>query len=264
MTNKQMTGEDWGKRAGVVSENCGERAAGPEPAYASAARLPVFVRSVERSGMSEQSFVDALVQTSLSGMLVWTQVDLERLLLAAERHGLNPVGREVFLVPGGASPLDPAVVVVGVDGWSRILNSHEQFAGMSFRESSQLQDGLPQWAECTMHRWDRRVPTRVREYLTESRGSTAAWVTHPRRMLRHKAMVQCARLAFGLVGIFDADEARDVAEATAQSSPELGAGALVSPSPGPGPRSRFVRSGRAPLGVSAVKLRLDELGAGRA
>jgi hypothetical protein len=32
----------------------------------------------------------------------------------------------------------------------------------------------------------------------------------PKRMLRHKALIQCARVAFGFSGIFDEDEARDI------------------------------------------------------
>jgi hypothetical protein len=31
-------------------------------------------------------------------------------------------------------------------------------------------------------------------------------------MLRHKAMIQCARLAFGFAGIFDQDEAERIVE----------------------------------------------------
>ena len=41
----------------------------------------------------------------------------------------------------------------------------------------------------------------------------APWKSHPRRMLRHKAMIQCARLAFGFAGIYDQDEAERIAEA---------------------------------------------------
>jgi recombination protein RecT len=33
-------------------------------------------------------------------------------------------------------------------------------------------------------------------------------------MLRHKAMIQCARLAFGFGGIYDSDEAERIVEAT--------------------------------------------------
>ena len=32
----------------------------------------------------------------------------------------------------------------------------------------------------------------------------------PRRMLRHKALIQGARIAFGFSGIYDEDEARDI------------------------------------------------------
>jgi hypothetical protein len=158
--------------------------------------------------MSEEGFVRALTQTALSRLDAWCLPDLERLLSASLRYGLSPTGSELFLVPEptGTAPL----LVVGVDGWSRILNTHEQFAGIEFKESPQLEDDLPTWAECTIHRWDRRVPTTVREYLSEVRGAGSAWITHPRRMLRHKAMVQCARITFGLGDIVDPDEAQRV------------------------------------------------------
>jgi hypothetical protein len=205
--------------------------------------------------MSADSFIAALSQTSLSSLVAWSQLDLERLLLTAERHGLDPVGREVFLLPGGPDPLEPAVVAVGVDGWSRILNSHEQFAGMSFRESRERVGGVPAWVECTIHRWDRRVPTSVREYLEEARGASMAWVSHPRRMLRHKSMVQCARVAFGLVGVYDADEAHS-AGTTADHRPQATQGSGGDHAPGPR-RGNTCR----PMGVHEVKNLLHGLGA---
>jgi len=73
------------------------------PAHVMAMGLPVFKRSVQRSGMSPESFVQALTRTSLSTLVIWSQLDLETLLLAAERHGLDPLGREVFLVREGDS-----------------------------------------------------------------------------------------------------------------------------------------------------------------
>ena len=220
-----------------------------QSAHQRAMQLPIFKRSAERSGMSEESFVDALVQTSLSALITWTQLDLERLLLAAEVNGLSPTGREIFLVPSGGV-LEPATVVVGVDGWSRIINMHKQFAGMRFKESEELVDGVPSWTECTMYRWDRRVPTSVREYLVEVRGLSAGWITHPRRMLRHKAMVQCARLTFGLIGIYDADEAMSKAAALQQGAvgfePDLNPTRLRAKS-----RKRF------PKGVTELKQSLN-------
>jgi phage recombination protein Bet len=199
--------------------------------------------------MSEESFVDALVQTSLSALITWTQLDLERLLLAAEVNGLSPTGREIFLVPSGGV-LEPATVVVGVDGWSRIINTHKQFAGMRFKESDELVDGVPSWTECTMYRWDRRVPTSVREYLVEVRGLSAGWITHPRRMLRHKAMVQCARLTFGLIGIYDADEAMSKAAALQQGA--VGFEPDLNPT-----RVRAKSRKRFPKGVTELKQSLN-------
>lgn len=180
------------------------------PPHVRAMELPSFKRCLKRSGMSPAAFVQALTRTALAPLVTWTQEDLELLLVACERHGLDPLGREVFMVRDSDPLTDPAMVVVGVDGWSRILNSHDAFAGMQFKESSELIEGVPAWIECTLHRWDRRVPTKVREYLLEVRGTSQAWLTHPRRMLRHKSLVQCARLAFGLVGICDQDEANRV------------------------------------------------------
>ena len=173
-------------------------------AHLRATKLPSFRLCLERSAMSEEGFIGALLQTSLSRLDVWALPDLERLLAACLRYNLSPTGREIFLVPDhtAGAPL----LVVGVDGWSRVLNEHKQFAGMKFRESIELIDGIPAWIECTIHRRDRRVATAVREYLCEVRGTTTAWITHPRRMLRHKAMVQCARITFGMGDIVDPDE----------------------------------------------------------
>ena len=238
-SSKQMNNQFNDVKPGVIEQSAHQRAL----------QLPIFKRSAERSGMSEESFVDALVQTSLSALITWTQLDLERLLLAAEVNGLSPTGREIFLVPSGGV-LEPATVVVGVDGWSRIINTHKQFAGMRFKESEELVDGVPSWTECTMYRWDRRVPTSVREYLVEVRGLSAGWITHPRRMLRHKAMVQCARLTFGLIGIYDADEAMSKAAALQQGA--VGFEPDLNPT-----RVRAKSRKRFPKGVTELKQSLN-------
>jgi hypothetical protein len=65
---------------------------------------------------------------------------------------------------------------------------------------------------CRIYRKDRSHPTVVTEYLTECRRDTGPWKSHPRRMLRHKAMIQAARLAFGYGGIYDQDEAERIVD----------------------------------------------------
>lgn len=60
----------------------------------------------------------------------------------------------------------------------------------------------------------RREPFKTRE----GREITGPWQSHPKRMLRHKAMIQCARLAFGFAGIYDKDEAERIVENTAYTA----------------------------------------------
>ncbi|MGJ5653837.1 recombinase RecT, partial [Morganella morganii] len=64
------------------------------------------------------------------------------------------------------------------------------------------------------YRKDRNHPTSVTEYMSECNRGTQPWKSHPKRMLRHKAMIQCARLAFGFAGIYDQDEAERITENT--------------------------------------------------
>jgi len=86
-------------------------------------------------------------------------------------------------------------VLITIEGCSKLLNQHPQFNGLVFNQADTLLDGVPEWIECTIHRKDREVPTTVREYLTEVRGENAIWQKMPRRMLRHRALQQCVRLA---------------------------------------------------------------------
>ncbi len=73
-----------------------------------------------------------------------------------------------------------------------------------------------------VYRKDRNHPICVTEWMDECRREpfktregreiTGPWQSHPKRMLRHKAMIQCARLAFGFAGIYDKDEAERIVE----------------------------------------------------
>jgi len=86
-------------------------------------------------------------------------------------------------------------VFITIDGCAKLLNQHPQFDGLHFTQADTLVDGLPEWIECSIYRKDREVPTTVREYLAEVRGENEIWRKMPRRMLRHRALQQCVRLA---------------------------------------------------------------------
>jgi phage recombination protein Bet len=127
------------------------------------------------------------------------------LLVVAEQHGLNPWTKEIYAYPDRKG----IVPVVGIDGWSRIINEHPQFDGMEYVFSKE--DNA---YTCTIYRKDRKHPTSVTEYLSECKRDTGPWKSHPKRMLRHKATIQCARMAFGFAGIYDPDEAERIIDVT--------------------------------------------------
>ena len=88
-------------------------------------------------------------------------------------------------------------VFITIEGCSKLLNQHPQFNGLVFNQADTLVDGLPEWIECSIYRRDRIMPITVREYLMEVRSEKEIWQKMPRRMLRHRALQQCVRLAMG-------------------------------------------------------------------
>jgi phage recombination protein Bet len=210
-------------------------------------------RSVQRSGLSYDSFVRLIIQSALSRLSIWTQADLDRLLLLAERLGLDPLNNEIYATEAAAESGKKSriVYVVGVDGWSKIINSHPQFDGMKFVESAPGDDELPLYIECTIYRKDRKVATSIREYMYEAHTSQGAWLTHPRRMLRHKAMVQCARTCFGLGGLYEPDEAERVSSALLSEANKRSPAARAS-STGPVSTAICTATGK-PLGMGQLK-----------
>jgi phage recombination protein Bet len=181
----------------------------------SSALSQLIERALARSGMTYATFVRCVTQNAFRTLVVWSESDLERLLLVCEALGLSPTGRDVYAVqPEGRGA--GALLAVSVDGWARIVNQHPQFDGMEFAESAEHEGGVPAWISCTIYRKDRRVALSIKEYLCETVRDTSAWHSHPRRMLRHKALVQCARLAFEFPtssGVYDTDEAERIAMA---------------------------------------------------
>ena len=157
--------------------------------------------------------VNTLKATCFKSGTQVTDAQMTALLIVANQYGLNPFTREIYAFPdkGGIVP------VVGLDGWSRIINNHDQFDGMDFAQDDES-------CTCTIYRKDRSHPVKVTEWMSECRRSTGPWQSHPKRMLRHKAMIQCARLAFGFSGIFEQDEAERIIEADAPKriDPETG------------------------------------------
>lgn len=121
-------------------------------------------------------------------------------MIVANQHTLNPFTKEVH---GFVDKRGGIVPIVGVDGWAKLANQHPQFDGMSFDQDDEK-------CTCSIYRKDRAHPIVVTEYLTECKQPSPAWSSHPKRMLRHRAMVQAMRLAFSFAGVYDPDEGEAV------------------------------------------------------
>lgn len=167
-------------------------------------RNGLISRIADRYGVDADKMLNTLKATAFkqSGGEISNE-QMMALLVVADQYKLNPFTRELFAFPdkGGIVP------VVSIDGWARIVNEHEQFDGVRFQFD-------PDGTECTcfMFRRDRAHAIEVTEYMRECKRGTAPWNSHPRRMLRHKAYIQCARIAFGFAGIYDEDEATRILE----------------------------------------------------
>lgn len=127
--------------------------------------------------------------------------------MVANIHQLNPVLGEVYAFVSKSGAVIP---IVSIDGWVKIINRHPALDGIEFEDGDD-------YSTATIFLKDRGHPTRVTEWLSECRGTTAPWTRWPRRMLRHKALIQCARIAFGLSGIVDPDEAQRIDESASMT-----------------------------------------------
>ena len=117
------------------------------------------------------------------------------LLTHAKRYGLNPILGEIAYDYSDELGWQ---VYIPIDGWVTLILREPNFQGMIFTQAEKEEQEVPIWMECTIYRSDRVVPMTVREYLSEVKTNHPAWQQIPRRMLRYKALQQCARLAFGI------------------------------------------------------------------
>ena len=186
----------------------------------------LVTRFAERYGFREDELLNTLAQTAFRQQngSVPTQEQMLSLLAVADSYDLNPFIKQIYGLSdrrGGVLP------VISVDGWTHIMNSNSESDGLEFHYPDELiqfdEDMKPchPWVECTVYRKDREHAIRVREYLDElyrpvviknGKKFPGPWQTCPKRMLRHRSQVQAIRIAYGLSGLFEPDEAERLLE----------------------------------------------------
>lgn len=188
----------------------------------------ILAKIAERYSVEPLKLAETLKQTAFrqkNGDV--TDSQMMALLIVADQYHLNPFTKEIYAFPDKGA----IVPIVSVDGWNRIMQDHPQFDGLEFvypDESEWVAPDLhgkvcPPYIDAVVKRKDRANPIIIREYLDEcykapfttqdGKVVSGPWQTHTKRMLRHKAMIQAARTAFGFGGIYDEDEGMRIVEA---------------------------------------------------
>lgn len=166
----------------------------------------VLLDMATRYGMEPAAF-EATVRATVTPPNT-SREEFAAFLLVAKEYSLNPLTKEIYAFPKRGGGIVP---IVSIDGWVSLVNSHAACDGFEFEEIHDDKGELYACL-CRIYRKDRSRPVAVTEYLSECIRPTDPWkMKH--RMLRHKAMIQAARYAFGFSGIYDEDEGQRIAEA---------------------------------------------------
>jgi phage recombination protein Bet len=165
--------------------------------------LPAIVGLAKHYDLDAAAFVYTFKQVAMP--TPHTDAEFVSCCLVAREHGLNPLTKEIYFMRDKHGRMQ---AIVGVDGWIKKCNEHPQYDGVVFHDTVGP-DGKIACIRASIYRKDRTHPTEATEYLSEClqvRDKVGPWQSHPNRMLRHKALIQAARIAFGFAGVMDRDE----------------------------------------------------------
>ena len=193
-------------------------------------KSPLFQSFAAKYELTPHAMVQTLIQTVFphgpnDNPPTWAQ--LAMFMSVAQQYNLNPFIRQIYAFPdkksGGIVPIVP------VDGWVTLIQRQKEHDGEKFHyhwsDGSTTEGAVPPVTTdkegkklkakiaaitAVIYRKDHTHPTEVTELFDECFRPTNPWDTMPTRMLRHKAYMQCGRIAYGLAGLYDEDEAQDI------------------------------------------------------
>lgn len=204
----------------------------------------LVVRMAQKYGLEPTKLLDTLKHTAFNSVASITNEQMAALLIIAEKYDLDPFRGELHAFPSKAGGVVP---YVGVDGYITIINRHDDYDGMEFRESDEIitmpgAKPCPSWMEVIIHRKGKVVDPPIREYLDEvyvpprtskeGRIFDGHWQTHTKRALRHKTIIQGGRVIYGLSGLYDQDEAERIIESKALEAEFVDATAQIEDAEG--------------------------------
>lgn len=137
-------------------------------------------------------------------------------------YGLNPLVKEAHAFISGGK----LQVMIGIDGWLKIMNRHPDFDGVEF--DYEWDGKILSGVTTKIFTKNRSRPVCVTEWLDECKQDKSdAWRKYPKRMLRNKSLGQCIRVAFGISEILDDDEASRITQGERDVTPQRTSAATV-------------------------------------
>lgn len=179
----------------------------------------VLVKTAQRFGVDPTRILDILALTAFKVKdKLPTKEQMLALMIVADQFNLNPFTREIYAFPGKDGGIVP---IVGIDGWNRIRVESNKIRSMTIQFGGEMisiggSKKCYEWVDVAMLPEGYNEPVTVREYFEECHRDTEPWKNMPKRMLRHKGVIQCTRLALGFGGIYDEDEGRDILAGSTQ------------------------------------------------
>jgi phage recombination protein Bet len=137
------------------------------------------------------------------------------LVIVANEYDLNPLLKQMYAFPKKGGGIEP---MISIDGWIHIMNRHPDFDGIEFNDIPD-EAGKLIAIEAVIYSKSRSRPTKITEYLDECERPTDPWKKSPARMLRHRALIQCVRVAFGVTAYTEDDVEIEISNSAASSPP---------------------------------------------
>lgn len=161
----------------------------------------------EKNQITPKVFFDTLKTSIMKGKNVSNE-QMALFLMICKKYELDPIVGHVHCVP-----LRGAVIpIVSIDGWVQLLHNNRECNGIRLDENFDKNGNLES-VTCHIYKKGWEHPVSVTEYFKECNQNNQVWKQYPTRMLRHKALIQCARVAFGYSKIYDQDEADRIIKA---------------------------------------------------
>lgn len=155
--------------------------------------------------MEPAKFAQTIKATCMPGNA--TDEEFMAFMMVAQEYNLNPIVRHIYAFPKKGGGIQP---IVSIDGWIKLVQDHKDYDGIEFEPVMDNVNDKVVAMTCRIYRKSMSRPTQITEYLAECKRQTEPWNQWPMRMLRHKALIQCARVAFGYAGVMDEEEGESI------------------------------------------------------